>query len=131
MGMSNYAWICLNMLKYAGMCVNTPKFVWLASVFHVFIAIPCLLERVVTQFNEVYSLKKHGKNCFLVIFFFFRLNIFRRKISNFMWPLGTEDRGCESWYAIKNIIVEEICKVCKIYGGIFFNDCHSKVAGFI
>ena len=51
-----YAWFCLNMSKYAGICVNIPKSAWLALVLHVLIVIPCLLERAVPNFN--YSLKK-------------------------------------------------------------------------
>ena len=52
-------WICLIMLEYTGICVNMPKRAWVAFDLHVSIVIPCLLEQVVTYFNEVYSLKEN------------------------------------------------------------------------
>ena len=54
-----YAWLDLNMSKYAGICVNMPKSTWIAFVWHVPIVSPWLLECVVTYFNKVFSLKEH------------------------------------------------------------------------
>ena len=47
------------MTEYIGTYVNKPKFAQIAFVLHVPIVIPCLLECVVTYFNEVHSLKEH------------------------------------------------------------------------
>ena len=41
------------MHDYARICVNTPRSAWMAF------AILCLLECVITYFNEVNSLKEH------------------------------------------------------------------------
>ena len=47
--------------------INMPKFAGMAYVSHVPVVTPCLLERVVTYLNEVYSLKEHERRqfCFL------------------------------------------------------------------
>ena len=110
--MLDYAWICLNMPKYVGICVNMSKYAWVAFVIHVPILIPCLLERVVTYFNEIYSLKENevvflNRQYFIFsvvagniwFIFCFRLNIFTGRISNLLLPFGAEgtgDRKC--WY---------------------------------
>ena len=64
-----YAWKRLIMLEYTWVCLNQPE----GLFFHVFFVIPCLLEHVVTYFNEVCSLKER-KAIFLktqnLIFFF-------------------------------------------------------------
>ena len=107
--MPEYVWICWNMCEYAQICLNLPE--WLLFVA---IIIPCLFECVVTYFNPVYSLKEH-KAVFLkrenlifsivagsiCLFFYFRLNTFPSKISNFLLPFGVEGaKGCGFWYAI-------------------------------
>ena len=46
------------MPEYVGICVNVPKFAWMAFVLHVTNVIPWLLEFVDTYFNKVYSLKE-------------------------------------------------------------------------
>ena len=55
LSMPEYAWICLNMIEYVGICKNIPKSASLPFLFRFPIVIPCLLERVVTYFNG-YSL---------------------------------------------------------------------------
>ena len=111
-----YAWIipecaliCLNMREYVRICVNMPKSAWSVSVFHVPIVIPCLIENVVTYFNEVCSLKEHEtveetkidffySSWKYLICFCFRLYTFTGKISNLLLPFGAEgDKGHESW----------------------------------
>ena len=109
-------WICLNMSDYVWL--NMPGYVWMAFVLYFPIAIPCLLERVLTYFSaytklEVLVLKK--MMLFLVgdtkidffysscnfIGFCFRLDIFTSKISNLLLSLGAErGGGCESWYTL-------------------------------
>ena len=44
-------WIFLDMSEYTGICVNFPKFAWMAFVLYFPIVIPCLLESVVSYFN--------------------------------------------------------------------------------
>ena len=44
------------MSEYARICVNMPKSAGMAFLLHVYTEITCLLERVVTYFNKVYSL---------------------------------------------------------------------------
>ena len=44
-------WICVDMSEYAGICVNMPKSARIVFVLYFPIAIPCLLEGVVTYFN--------------------------------------------------------------------------------
>ena len=46
------------MAEYAEVCLNMPKCL-MAFVLHVTNVTPCLLERVITYFNKVYSLKEH------------------------------------------------------------------------
>lgn len=46
------------MAEYAEVCLNMPKFTRMAFVLHVTNVTPCLLERVITYFNKVYSLKE-------------------------------------------------------------------------
>ena len=59
LNMSDYAGICLNMPEYTRISVNISKSVRAPFVSHAPIVIPCLLKRVVTHFDEVYSLKEH------------------------------------------------------------------------
>ena len=54
------SWLCLNMPKYAGICLSMPKSARMTFALHDPIVIPCLLEWVVTYFNEAYSLKEHN-----------------------------------------------------------------------
>ena len=51
------------MSDYTKICVNMPKSTKMAFFLHVPILIPCLVECVVTYFNEVYNLKEH-RGCF-------------------------------------------------------------------
>ena len=44
-----YAWLCLNILEYARICVNMSKLASMALVLHVPIVIPCPLKLVVTS----------------------------------------------------------------------------------
>lgn len=48
------------MAEYAEVCLNMSKFTRMAFVLHVTNVTPCLLERVITYFSKVYSLKKHA-----------------------------------------------------------------------
>ena len=48
------------MPDYTRICVNMAKSALMAFVLHVPIVIHCLLECLVTYFNEVYSLKKQA-----------------------------------------------------------------------
>ena len=61
-----YAWLYLNMSEYAWICLNFhehAKTARIAFVLDVPFLILCLLKRVITYFNEVYSLKEW--DCFL------------------------------------------------------------------
>ena len=73
--MSGYAWIvywiCLNMPEYTRISVNISKSVRAPFVSHAPIVIPCLLKRVVTHFDEVYSLKEHEAVSWRDKFWFF------------------------------------------------------------
>ena len=73
--MSGYAWIvywiCLNMPEYTRISVNIFKSVRAPFVSHAPIVIPCLLKRVVTHFDEVYSLKEHEAVSWRDKFWFF------------------------------------------------------------
>ena len=104
--MLDYAWICLNISEYAGLYVNILKSAWISFVLHTPIVILCLLERVITYFNEYFSLKgdeavflKRQKLIFSIVagsilfVFWFRPNIFRSKILNSLLPLGPEGTG--------------------------------------
>ena len=51
--------MCLNIPEYAGIYVNILKSIGVTFVLHASIVILCLLERVVTYFDEHFSLKGH------------------------------------------------------------------------
>ena len=63
-----------------------PDYPKMAFVLHALVVITYLPEHVVTQFNDVYSLKKH-EVVFLQYAFCFKLNIFS-KIANFLLSMG-------------------------------------------
>ena len=52
-------WIKVIMSEYARIYVNMPKSTSIAFVLHVPIVITCLLECMVTYFNEIYSQKEY------------------------------------------------------------------------
>ena len=121
--MSEYAWVCWNMLDYARICVNTSKSAWMAFV------LPLVYLNMCTYFNEVYSLKEHEavfsnrQNLnysswkYLICFLVFRLNIFTSKIQNFPGSSGTGiGGGAESWYTKcqYSIDVYQLCFMSQI-----------------
>ena len=57
-----YVWLFLNKSEYTGICVNMPKYAWSAFAWLVAILILCLLERVVTFFNNSHKKRKDGKS---------------------------------------------------------------------
>ena len=86
---SKYAWIIPG---YILLCLNVPKFVWMAFTLHSPIVIPYL--------NEPQTVFLESKNLiipvaaswkYLILFFVFRLNIFASKVSNILLPFGAEE----------------------------------------
>ena len=100
----NSSWIYLNLLECPRICVNMPKFVWMAFVLYFLIVIPGLLERVITYMKleaivwrstMIFTLTRQNLIFSIVagsiwFHFCFRLNIFTTKISNLLLPLGVE-----------------------------------------
>ena len=109
LNMPDYAWICLTMDKYTGICVNIPKSPWMSFVLHFPIVIPCLLELLVvtyfffnvctkleglwgcfleeTKFNFLYSSWKY------LICFSFQIKYFTSNITNLLLLLRAEVTG--------------------------------------
>ena len=79
------------MSEYAVICVDIPKYAWMAFILHLTIVIPCLKE-LYTVFlkrqNLIFS-RVAGNTWFV---FRFRLSIFTSTISNLLLHLGTEGR---------------------------------------
>ena len=48
---SDYAWMSKYMPGYTRVCLNIPKFTWMAFALNFFIVILCSIERVITYFK--------------------------------------------------------------------------------
>ena len=97
----NNSWINLNLLEYAGICVNMPKPIWMAFVLYFPNVILCLVEQVVTYLSvytkpEIKGWKKQNMIFSTVagsIWFaiYIRLNNFTNKILKCLLPLRAEE----------------------------------------
>ena len=58
----------VNMPEHAGICMNMSKSAWMTFVLLDSLVIPCLLECMVTYFNEVDSLKEYSSWKYLIFF---------------------------------------------------------------
>ena len=97
---SKYVWITPG---YVWLCLNVPKFVWMAFALHSSIVIPYLKETLtifLESKNFIFSIVP-GSNWFC--FFVFRLNTFTSKFSNLLLPLGAELAGGFVSYATSEI----------------------------
>ena len=61
----NNAFLCLNMLEYARICVNMQQCIWMTFAFHIPNVTSCLLRRVVTYFNSFQPLAIFAENSIL------------------------------------------------------------------
>ena len=101
--MLDYLWICLNMPEYSSISMNIAEYVLMNFFLQGLIVTSWVLERLVTCFNKVCSLKEHE----VTILYFCRdskrIKIFTSKISNLLFPLGVEDWELWIWIYYRNI----------------------------